>query len=44
MLNLDTQDYLSAIEWATGEYTGTPGWLGDGTTSEKIVRILKEKL
>jgi len=44
MIDFDSQDYISYINWASSAYSGNCEWLGDGNTSLKIVEILKRKL
>jgi len=44
MVDLECQNFQSHIDWATSDYTGSHSWLGDGSTSNKIISILKEKL
>lgn len=51
MINVNTFDnssYEQADNWLTGIFSGTitpsTDWLGDGTTADKIITILKEKL
>jgi UDP-N-acetylglucosamine 2-epimerase len=44
MVDLECQNFQSHIDWATSDYIGNHSWLGDGSTSDKIISILKEKL
>lgn len=44
MLELEPSKFEQAITWVTSGYRGTNDWLGDGTSSDKIVQILKEQL
>lgn len=44
MLRLDRECFTNAIEWALSNRSGGVSWLGDGTTSDKILRVPKEKL
>ncbi len=43
MLNLDS-NYDEAINWLLNREISYSNWLGDGTTSEKIINILLERL
>ena len=43
-LDLEERLFGSSLEWALKKFEGSQEWLGDGTTSEKIVEILEEKL
>lgn len=45
MLNvLDKECYNGCIEWAAKTVPGNSAWLGDGTASRQIVRVLEENL
>jgi UDP-N-acetylglucosamine 2-epimerase (non-hydrolysing) len=38
----DESCYIKSIEWCMNKRTSSNAWLGDGTTSAKIINILKE--
>ena len=44
MVDLECQNFQSYITWVFNDYQGDSSWLGDGTTSDKIINIIKEKL
>jgi len=45
LLDLESSSaYDTAIEWATRREDSASTWLGDGTTSEKVISILRETL
>lgn len=44
MINLESENMNHYIEWAISKYCGSSLWLGDGTTSNQIIEILKENL
>tara|TARA_R110002012_G_scaffold156060_1_gene316910 strand:+ start:7739 stop:8800 length:1062 start_codon:yes stop_codon:yes gene_type:complete len=44
MVDLECQNFQSHIDWATSDYTGSHSWLGDGSTSDKIINIIRESL
>lgn len=45
MMNLDEEEsYDKYLKWATSKYNGKNDWLGDGLTSERIAKILRDKI